>query len=294
MNNKLFIGDNLEIMRKLPDESVDLCCTDPPFRSGRSYKSKNGVEFNDRWKSIDEFCGFMRLRLVEMHRILKPTGSIYVHLDQTSSHYIKIEMDRIFGQENFHNEIIWCYSKWSKDTKRFKRSHDNILYYSKTHDHTFNPIYRELSESSKQTREKGYHIHYKANILLVYDATKPKAKELIESGKFNKVNYDKGVDGVLLPDYWTDIPVPGSNSKKRNGYPTQKPLELYQRIIEASSNEGDLVLDPFCGSGTTLDASQSLNRQWIGIDRNPNTIDYIKKRFDEYGLLNPNYEVIHE
>ena len=292
--NKLYVGDNLEIMRSLPDESADLCCTDPPFNSGKSYKSKNGVEFNDRWETMDKFCDFMRLRLIEMHRLLKPTGSIYIHLDQASLHYVKIEMDHLFGKQNFLNDIIWCYGKWSTQVKRFQRMHDNILYYSKTNNHTFNPIYHELSESSKQIRKKGYHIHYKANILLVYDKTKPKVQELINSGKFNKVNYHNGTNGVPLPDYWTDIPVPGSNSKERNGYPTQKPLALYQRIIEASSNEGDLIMDPFCGSGTTLDAAQSLNRNWIGIDKNPNTIDYIKKRFDKYGLLQPDYEVIHE
>ena len=289
MNNKLYVGDNLAIMRSLPDESVDLIATDPPFYSKKNYK-----EFDDRWSSLEEFIEFMRLRLIEMRRLLKETGSIYVHCDQSASHYLKVEMDKIFGRENFRNDIIWGYNKWSNTAKFFQKNHDNILYYSKTNNYTFNPIYGNLTESTKKLRTKGYHIHYKQNALLVYDDTKPKVQELINSNKFDKIYYEKGNDGVVLSDNWNDISLLNSMANERTGYPTQKPLALYQRIIQASSNEGGLILDPFCGSGTTLDAAQSLNRRWIGIDKNANAVDYIKKRFDKYGLLQPNYEVIHE
>ena len=135
--NKLFIGDNLSIMRSLPDESADLIVTDPPFNSGKSYKSQNGVEFDDRWSSLEEFIEFMKLRLIEMRRLLKETGSVYVHCDQSASHYLKVEMDRIFHIDNFHNDIIWSYNSGGGTTRRFGRKHDNVLFYSKTGDHIF-------------------------------------------------------------------------------------------------------------------------------------------------------------
>ena len=278
MNNKLYIGDNLEIMRSLPNESVDLIATDPPF-----YSRKNYQEFDDRWSSLEEFIEFMRLRLIEMHRLLKPTGSIYLHLNQSASHYIKIEMDKIFGTDQFVNDIIWTYAVNGRPPKYgFPKKHDNILFYRKSSISTFNRLYQDIPKDAykkfSKTDEDGrkYKVYTKAHA---------------------KKKYLDEYKGIPIPSYWTDIISFSScaQSKERTGYPTQKPIKIYNRIIKASSNEGDLVLDPFAGSGTTLDAAQSLNRCWIGIDKNPNAVNYIKKRFDDrYGLLNPNYEVIHE
>lgn len=253
MNNKLFIGDNLSIMRSLPYESVDLIATDPPFMSQRNYG-----EFNDKWSSIKEFIEFMKLRLIEMYRLLKPTGSIYLHLDQSSSHYMKMEMDQIFHVNNFQNDIIWSYNSGGGTIRRFGRKHDNILFYSKTDNHIFHADNVRVP----------YPHDYGDKI-----PTNPKGK--------------------VASDVIININRLSNSAKERNGYPTQKPVKLYKWLINASSNEGDLVLDPFVGSGTSLDAAQSLNRNWIGIDQNPNTISYIKKRFDKYGLLQPKYEVIH-
>ena len=276
MNNKLFIGDNLSIMRSLPNESIDLIATDIPFNSGRSYSSKNGVEFNDKWSSMEEFRGFMRLRLIEMHRLLKPSGSIYVHLDTSASHYIRIEMDRIFHADNFQNDIIWSYHGNAGSRKRWSKRHDIILMYTKSNKFTFYPQFEPYTRKQlnryKETDKDGRRFWWNNSK---------------KTGKYKC--YMK--EGTLIGDTWTDIEILTSQ-KERTGYPTQKPLALYQRIIKASSNEGDLILDPFAGSGTTLDAAQLLNRNWIGIDQNPNTVDYIKKRFDKYGLLHPNYEVI--
>ena len=280
MNNKLFIGDNLSIMRSLPNESIDLIATDIPFNSGRSYSSKNGIEFDDRWSSLEEFIEFMKLRLIEMHRLLKETGSVYVHCDQSASHYLKVEMDKIFGVDNFKNDIVWCYAAQGKPPKNgFPRKYDNILFYTKSNKSTFNREYIPLSEEEINKRYR----HVDEN-----------GKKFYWYRRKNKIYYNG--EGIPVLSWWTDIKGFGTQtrSKERIGYPTQKPMKLYQRIIKASSNEGDLILDPFCGSGTTLDAAQLLNRNWIGIDKNPNTIDYIKNRFNKYGLLQPDYEVIHE
>ena len=326
MNNKLYIGDNLEIMRSLPDESVDLCYTDPPFMSQRSY----GSEFNDKWSSIDEFCGFMRLRLIEIHRLLKPTGSIYLHLDESASHYIKIEMDRIFGKGNFKNQITWKRTSGNKQcTKTLPNNSDYILRYAKSKKSTWNldHMYLERDESYIKKYNKddndgkgSYRYNYfglpkreRQN----QNTIKKNSYELLGlygSYKWNKERADQGVkDGIIvrnnnkiyqklylndakgiqIDNIWIDIHNVRGQSPEYIGYPTQKPVALYQRMIQLSSNKNNIVLDPFCGSGTSLDAAQSLNRNWIGIDNNPNTIDYIKNRFDKYGLLNDGYEVIY-
>ena len=284
MRNKLISGENLKEMRKMEDECVDIICTDPPFNSGKKHSSKSG-EFNDQWKSMDDYLEFMKPRLISMHGLLKETGSLYLHCDGSASHYLKIELDKIFGSKNFRNDIIWCYNKWSNNSKQFQRNHDSILYYSKGANYTFNPIYGKMSDASKKSRVKGYHIHYGKNYLLVYDRDNPKVQELINSGKFDKIYYEKGNDGVLLSDHWRDISILGSMDKDRTGYPTQKPVKLYQRIIKSSSNPGDLVFDPFAGSGTTIDAAQSLDRRWVGVDQNKSAIETIEKRMtDKYGF----------
>ena len=289
--NKIIQGDNLEIMRGMDDESVDLICTDPPFNSGNNFG-----QFNDRWKSMDEYLSFMVPRMVEMRRLLKDTGSLYLHCDPTASHYLKVELDMIFGMKNFRNEIVWCYKKWSNNTKSFQKNHDIILYYSKCDNYTFNPIYGEFAESSKKSHDQGYFINYKKNYLLVYDKSRPKVMELIDSGKFDQIYYKDKKPGVLLSDHWTDIKPLSSASNERDGYPTQKPVKLYQRIINTSSNPGDLVLDPFTGSGTTLDAAQSLERRWIGIEINKDGVEIIKKRLDDkYGFaIEYQVEVNHD
>ena len=325
--NKLFIGDNLSIMRSLPDESIDLIATDPPFMSQRNYG-----EFKDKWKSIEEFCGFMRLRLIEAHRLLKPIGSIYVHLDPTISHYIKIEMDRIFGINNFRNEIIWQRTFGHKPCKRnLPNNSDSILRYSKTNNYIWNldhmyikgdhsyiskfnkndndgkgSYYLNYFEMAKQhqkpERDLKPYTYEVLGLSGTYKWVKDRAIQGVKDNIVVRNNnniyhkiYLNEQKGIQINNIWTDIHNVMKNSSEYTGYNTQKPLALYQRIIQLSSNKEDLVLDPFCGSGTTLNASQSLNRNWIGIDKNPNTVDYIKNRFDDrYGLLNPNYEVIYE
>ena len=181
----------------------------------------------------------MAIRLIEMHRVLKDTGSIYLHCDATMSHYLKILMDLIFGEKDFKNEIVWCYSKWRNEASHFPRNHDVILLYSKTKESHFNPLHnKELNKDKLSDLNRGYHSQ--GDRLLVYDKKKPKAIEKIKSGKYKDIVYikEKNLKGTQIPDYWNISSLRSSKSKERVGYPTQKPIALLERIIQASSNEG--------------------------------------------------------
>src|SRR3990167_6224793 len=257
--NQLILGDNLEVLRTLPSESVDLIYNDPPFFSGRNYNviwgDTNEVRsFYDIWEGgIDSYLIWLNARLWEMRRVLKNTGSIYVHCDWHASHYIKTEMDKIFGYENFRNEIIWCYQGAGQSEKQFKRKHDIILFYTKSKEYDFNYSAVGILTGEKQRvkytgkDEKGYFKSYKHS-----------------DGKVYKKYFDE--DEVMPQiDWWMDISIIQS-SNERIGYPTQKPEALLERIIKASSNEGDVVADFFCGGGTTLAVAQKLKRRFIGCD----------------------------
>ena len=294
--NKLYYGDCLTIMNELPMGSIDLIYLDPPFNSNRQYnaiyKDETGrplpdqIEaFCDMWEldsereqairtmpvlmresGIDDatvefwklwmnalrgtqprllaYLSYMAQRLLVMHRILKPTGSLYLHCDPTASHYIKPLLDAIFGHTNFQNEIIWHYRRWTGKANRFQQLHDTILFYGKDARHlNFNVQYDPYTDKSLK-RKKNYHTR-------------------IKDGDVYVTSVDER--GVRAGDVW-QIPVLNSQSKERMGYATQKPLALMERIIRASSNPGDVVLDPFCGCATTLEAAHALGRQWIGID----------------------------
>ncbi len=239
--NKLFFGDNLHIMRMLPAKSIDLIYIDPPFFSGRNYNilygDKNELRsFRDIWEGgMPGYLIWLNARLYEMKRLLKDTGSIYVHLDWHASHYVKVEMDKIFGYDNFRNEIVWCYAGGGIPKQDFPRKHDILLKYSKTKNYYFNPPLRKYSPT-------GSGIH--------------------STGE----KYDKEKDLTPHNDWWTDIATVNTMGKERIGYPTQKPESLLERIIKASSNDGDVVADFFCGGGTTAIVAQRLGRKWITSD----------------------------
>ena len=224
---------------------------------------------------------YMTVRLLEMWRILKPTGSLYLHCDPTCSHYIKIILDGIFGHGNFRNEIIWYYEKWTAPSKvHYQRNHDIILFYSKSKNNYFNTI-KEITENLKEKHKKGYLIGggYGSNGLVVYDKNHPKVQKLIKSGKY-KVHY-ADISGKPLSDV-LKIPIINPMAKERLGYPTQKPIKLLDLIVKVSCPEDGVVLDPFCGCGTTIYATHESNfeqkdkkgilqnkisdRKWIGID----------------------------
>jgi site-specific DNA-methyltransferase (adenine-specific) len=328
MDNTLYYGDNLQILRNyVPDNSVDLVYLDPPFNSKADYnilyKEPTGEQseaqitaFEDTWhwteeterifleitkvaspkviemmRSFRNFVGendvmayltMMCIRLVELQRVLKPTGSIFLHCDPTASHYLKILMDAIFGKNNLRNEIVWCYRRYTAVSNRFQRLHDIILFYSKTDKATFNqPLIPYGDKSGKMDS------HYKQD----------------EDGQWYRWQKRKGEEpykvllseGVKMGDWW-DIPIINASAKERLGYPTQKPEALLERIIEAASNEGEIVLDPFSGCGTSISVAQKLKRHWIGIDITHLSINLIKWRMKHmYGLeARKDYRVIGE
>ncbi len=274
-NRTLFHGDNLVFLRAMNSESVDLIATDPPFNKGRDFHATPdslaaGAKFQDRWsweKDVHEswvdqitddhprlmeainsarnahsdgmgaYLCFMAVRLLAMHRVLKATGSIYLHCDPTASHYLKAVMDAIFGWKNFVNEILWLYKTGGMSKRWFGRKHDNILLYAKSREYIFNP----LKEKSYLAHKYGF-----TNVKILQD----------EIGHYTMVG---------MRDYW-DIPALRGNQPEQVGYPTQKPVALYERMIRASSNENDIVLDPFAGCATTLVAAEHLGRRWVGID----------------------------
>ncbi|OGV97802.1 MAG: hypothetical protein A3D97_01435 [Nitrospinae bacterium RIFCSPHIGHO2_12_FULL_39_42] len=249
--NQLILGDNLEVLRTLPSESVDLIYNDPPFFSGRNYNviwgDTNEVRsFYDIWEGgIDSYLIWLNARLWEMRRVLKKTGSIYVHCDWHASHYIKTEMDKIFGYENFRNEIVWCYSGPSQTSKYFPRKHDIILWYSKSDDFMFN------SEAIRVSYKKSNLATGKSSII-----RRKSTEEILELDKRGKTK----------EDWWEDIATIGYAHSQIIGYPTQKPEALLERIIKASSNEGDVVADFFGGGGTTFAVAMKHKRRFIGCD----------------------------
>ena len=211
-----------------------------------------------------QMCAYlvnMAVRLVEMHRVLKPTGSIYLHCDPTASHYLKILMDSIFGAKNFRNEIIWHYRRWTGKAKKFQQLHDTILFYTETDNYTFNTQYTEYTGGSRKRKEQGVLRRFK----------KGEKPYLVSQGTTDK-------RGVRENDVW-QIPFIAPSAKERLGYPTQKPVELLKRIIKTSSNKEDIVLDPFCGCGTTVAAAEQLGRSWIGVDITYSAVAAIKERF---------------
>lgn len=229
------------------------------------------------------YVTYMAERLEHMHRLLKPTGSIYIHCDPTASHYIKVIMDMIFGAKFFRNEIVWGYKKLPNKIKAFQRNHDIILFYSKTKDLVFNVQRTEPDEGSRKTYESakriGYNTNLSKNMVTVFNWEK--YNEAVATGRLpstlNPIEFRGG--NPPMRSWWTDIKILGGpKNRERIGYPTQKPLELLKRIILASSNEGDVVLDPFCGCGTTIEAANRLNRRFVGIDISAFAIDLIRQK----------------
>jgi site-specific DNA-methyltransferase (adenine-specific) len=315
--NTLYYGDNLGILRRyIKDETVDLVYLDPPFKSNRDYnvlfREHNGSRsatkikaFGDRWEWNEEsarvyqeivegggrvsqamqafrqflgdndmlaYLAMMAPRLVELRRVLKPTGSIYLHCDPTASHYLKMLMDAVF--RHFQNEIVWHYRGGGISKGRWGRRHDILLYYSKGSKWTFNVD--EVRESySAESLER---LRYKAKAF--------RGENIYDS-------YEPNPLGKHPDDVWNMQPIMPS-AKQRLGYPAQKPEKLLERIVRASSNEGDLVLDPFCGCGTTIAVAQRLKRQWIGIDITHLAVTLIKHRLSYAFGEKVEYQVIGE
>jgi DNA modification methylase len=297
---KLILGDNLEILKGMEAESVDLIYLDPPFFSNRNYEVILGDagevrSFQDRWAGgIDHYIAWLKERVVEMHRILKPTGSIFLHCDWHADAYIRVEiLDKIFGKNNFRNEIIWCYKTRPQSKKYFGRKHDSIFFYSKTEKYTFHweSVVRSLSDVTigkyKLMDENGRLYRLEGRGLK--ESPVRSAKDIDQ--KWEKTNPELVIRdyldekiGVALEDWW-NIDTISQNSKELIGYPTQKPFALLERIIKCASNEGDLVLDPFMGGGTTIAAADKLNRKWIGIDQSVQAVKVTELRLQKQGVI---------
>lgn len=259
--NVLFCGDNLERLAQFPDECVDLIYLDPPFFSNKSYEVIWGDEaevrsFEDRWEGgINHYIEWMRHRLLELHRVLKPTGSLYLHCDWHASHHLRLLLDDIFGASQFRNEIIWHYRRWTGEARSFLKMHDSIFFYSKTNAYAFNRQFTDYTEASKK-RKQNYHTRIKGDDVYVTSVDER---------------------GVGENDVW-QISLLNSQARERLGYPTQKPEALLERIITASSNPGDVVLDPFAGCGTTQVVAERMKRQWVGMDISPTAVGLMRQR----------------
>jgi DNA modification methylase len=263
--NRLLWGDNLHVMRQLPSQSIDLIYIDPPFFSGRNYNVIFGDQnelrsFSDIWEGgMLGYLVWLNTRLYEMKRLLKNTGSIYVHCDWHASHYIKVEMDKIFGYGCFQNEIVWNYGpKATQHGGHFQRKHDVLLCYGKGPQPNFNEVLQEYGEGSLAERDTRYK-HRDEN-----GSYRLTTRRDSHGNKYRAKVYLR--EGVLTHDVW-DIGVINATSKERIGYPTQKPEALLERIITASSNKGQIVADLFCGGGTTPAVAQRLERRWIACDQ---------------------------
>ena len=270
MTTEIYEGDCLEIMKGLASDSVHLIYLDPPFftqkiHSLRTRDRKQEFSFKDIWVSHADYFDFMRARLLEMYRLLAHEGSIFFHCDKNSSHLARILLDDIFGETAFRNEIIWHYRRWSNSAASLLPAHQTIYYYTKSADYTFNPIYDDYSPSTNvdQILQRRVRDEY--------------GKAIYERGPSGEIIPNGGKKGVPLSDVW-DIPYLNPKAKERVGYPTQKPILLLERIIRLASKEGDVILDPFCGSGTTLVAARLLNRSTIGIDVLHEAIEITKSR----------------
>lgn len=325
----IYCGDNLPRLAQLPAESVDLIYLDPPFFSNRQYEVIWGDEaeirsFEDRWQGgIRVYIEWMRERAIELHRVLKATGSLYLHCDSHASHYLKVMLDEAFGSTNFRNEIIWKRTTAHSDSKQgathYGRVHDILLFYTKGPKATFNtqwvPYEQSYIESHYRHVEPGTGRRYRKDNITgnkpggdtsyewrgvypykgrywIYSKARMEGLEAegrliyTRSGMPEYKRYLDEMPGVALQDLWMDIPLLNSQAKERLGYPTQKPESLLERVIRGSSNPGDVVLDPFAGCGTALVVAHQLDRQWVGIDISPTAAEMMRRRMATVGATN--------
>ena len=268
----IFNGDCKDILRDVATESIDMIYLDPPFFTQKTHKQKTRknatkYSFNDSWDSIEQYIAFMKERLIECHRVLKMSGNIFLHCDRNASHYLRIILDDVFGSANFRNEIIWAYKRWTNMKSALQSQHQNIYFYGKSNSSKFNTLYTDYSPSTNvdqilQEREKDSY-----------------GKSVYKTNEKGEVIWCKDKKGVALGDVW-EIPYLNPKANERIGYPTQKPVLLLERIIEISTEENDIVLDPFCGSGTTLVAANLLGRRYIGIDISEDACDISRNRIE--------------
>lgn len=347
-NRTIYCSDNIHVLRGINSETVDMIYLDPPFNKKKSFtapigSAAEGASFKDvftvndidsAWTneigedypelldyigSLEKFADvsdmayitYMGIRLIHCKRILKETGSIFYHCDDTMQHYIKIMMDIIFGRSNFQNELNWRRATNHSDGKRFGRITDAILWFTKSDKYKFNNVYipRDDVAGYFPYTEPGTNRRYRRNVItgpgkqnsLIINGQKmmshpgrmywsqSKFDEAMANGRiditdkntpYHKMYMDED-KGIQAQDLWIDIPTKAMKKAEKKGYPTQKPLELLRRLIKATTDEGDIILDPFCGCATAPVAAEELNRGWIGVDVSPKAYELIRDRLKE-------------
>jgi site-specific DNA-methyltransferase (adenine-specific) len=278
--NRIIQGDCIEKLQAFEANQIDLVYFDPPFFTQKKHSlstrdNSKIYEFDDRFESLEDYLFLIERTLIESKRVLKSTGSVFLHCDKTASHNIRIVLDNIFGRENFQSEIVWSYKRWSNSKKGLLNSHQTIFFYSKSEDFKFNTLYTDYSASTNldqilQERERDGN-----------------GKSVYKRDENGNVIIGKEKKGVPLSDVW-DIPYLNPKAKERTGYPTQKPVLLLNQIISIVTNEGDIVLDPFCGSGTTCVSAKSLGRKYIGIDISKEAVALANTRLEEMIITESN------
>jgi DNA modification methylase len=323
--NVIYCGDNLDVVpNHVRPDSVDLIYIDPPFNSNRLYEVFWGeaVErraFEDRFGDAMAYLDWMRPRIFELYKVLKPSGTFWYHCDWHASHYVKVELDKVFGANNFVNEIIWkrqtAHSDIGQGSKHAGRLHESIFFYAKGPRYTWNQQYQPYDQSyldnfyrhADPETGRRYRLsditapggaapskgnpHYEfLGVTRYWRFSRERMQELYEQGRIiqtkpgtvpQQKRYLDEMPGVPLQSLWLDIPPIQAQSKERLGFPTQKPLPLLERIVMLTSNEGDIVLDAFCGCGTTLEAAAKLKRRWIGIDFSPTACRVMSQRLED-------------
>lgn len=278
--NKIYHGNCIEKLKEIEANSVDLIYFDPPFFTQRKHSLTNKdnsktYEFDDKYNSIKEYIALIENVLEQSKRVLKHTGSVFLHCDKTASHNIRVVMDKVFGCEQFQSEIIWSYKRWSNAKKGLLNAHQVIFFYSKTQDFKFNTLYTDYAATTNldqilQDRERNEN-----------------GKAVYKKDENGNVVLGKEKKGVPLSDVW-EIPYLNPKAKERTGYPTQKPVLLLNQILTIVTDEGDLVVDPFCGSGTTCVSAKFLKRQFIGIDISKDAVELACARLEEMVISESN------
>lgn len=278
--NKIYHGNCVQKLKEIEDGKVDLIYFDPPFFTQRKHVLKNKdnsktYEFDDKYNSIEEYLDLIEKVLLESKRVLKNTGSVFLHCDKTASHNIRVVMDKIFGRKNFQSEIIWSYKRWSNSKKGLLNTHQVIFFYSKTDDFKFNKIYTDYSTTTNLDQ-------------ILQDRERDKnGKSVYKKDDNGNIILGKEKKGVPLSDVW-EIPYLNPKAKERSGYPTQKPVSLLNQILNIATDEGDLIIDPFCGSGTTCVSAKYLKRNFIGFDISLEAVKLANSRLEEMVISESN------
>lgn len=278
--NQILQGHCGDLMKDIETSQIDLVYFDPPFFTQKAHTlsdrfTAKTYAFSDRFDSLGEYLSLIEETLVQSKRVLKETGSVFLHCDRTASHHIRIVLDKVFGEQNFQSEIVWSYKRWSNAKKGLLNSHQIIFFYSKTANFKFNPIYTDYSPTTNldqilQERERNGN-----------------GKSAYKKDDNGHIVIGKEKKGVPLADVW-DIPYLNPKARERTGYPTQKPVLLLNQIIRIATDEGDLVLDPFCGSGTTCVSAKLLGRSYLGFDISKEAVELAEQRLNEMIISDSN------